>query len=1178
MIDQCPSTVGKTDPAGDPASAVNGTVPMWRSLDEFAGSDAFAPFLEREFPSGASELLRSSRRTFMQLMGGAVALAGAATIPGCRRPDHTIMTYSREVPAEIVPGKPLYYATSMPLPGGGAEGLLVKTSEGRPTFVEGNPRHPINQGASSPWSVASVLSLYDPDRLKRPMYRDARGEQPVTWDDFRAWSARHFASFDENRGRGLVFLADRKTSPTRDAMRDRVRARWPLAQFIAYDAAGPDNRMTGLRLAFGTPHRELLSLELASVIVSVDADPMRFEPASLRDARGFGAARRLSSTNDDLCRVYAAETTYTSLGGVADHRVAVAPSRLGAVVVELARLVLSKLGSVGPLASALAGFDLRGAAPVDRAWLEAAADDLVASGGRGVLIVGQSVPAEAHALVAAVNRAIGAVGTTVSYVPAGADEASDGMSDLAELVGPMARGRVQTVVCLNVNPCYDLPGPLGFREAFLAVTNRIVLSEGPSETAADATWQLDAATYLESWGDAASVDGTVSIIQPMIAPLYDGALSEIELLALLAARRGESDYAQQPSGHDLVREVWKDRFDWSDFELNWKRSLHDGVVAGTTQRGTDGLADAARVERNAAEAIGALRVGVAPSDAALDVLVTTGFMHDGRFANLPWLQELPQFGTMVVWDNPALMSPATAARFGLTPDPYTVKEPKARMARITIGDRSVELPVWIMPGMAENTVVLTQGYGRRVSGVVGTGTGFDVQPIRDAQGSRVYVGARVEPAAGKYPVSSTQNHWSMESRTSIVRTATLDQYRAHGDETVPSHDTYGGHATIGFGERLGELSHTPPNISIYENPYNKSQQDAAAGSWYSERPQWGMSVDLGTCIGCGTCTIACQSENNIPAVGKTEVRKGREMTWIRVDRYFTGDPMSPGELYHQPVMCQHCENAPCETVCPVNATVHGPTGINYMVYNRCIGTRYCANNCPYKVRRFNFFDYATKRLEGGYRPEVEGTPAPNNINLIPPRLREKVAEIEKMKMNPDVTVRSRGVMEKCTYCVQRINAARYETKLQGLENIPDGFFKTACQAACPTGAIVFGDLLDQSSKVAAAAKDARSYGLLGYLNTRPRTTYKVAVLNPHPSMPRPTPPGYHDVFSHGAHGQDHHDQDHHDEHQGEPHEGGTPEEHGDAGHAVFMDPLKRRADRGYALSLRVLGSAMGAHA
>ncbi len=1167
QLDQCPSTVGKKDPKQDRASTVNGNAQkLWRSVDEFAASDAgeFQSFLSREFPAGASELMASSRRTFLQLMGGAMALAGAATIPGCRRPDHKIMTYSRNVPGDVIPGKALYYATSMPLPGGGAEGLLVKSNEGRPTFVEGNPLHPLNQGKSSAWSSAATLSIYDPERLKYPVMREGKGDRArqmvATWDDFRAWSASHFAEFDSTSGNGLVFIVDKKTSPTRDAMRARISARWPLAQWISYDPTGPDNRAEGLRLAFGQPKRQIQSLENADVIFAFASDDLDKGASALRNARGFGSARRMRSTNDHMCRVYAVEGNYSPMGAVADHRYALAPSRIPAAIVELARFIIDRMGGAGPLATAVNSFDTRGELSAGlREMLDAAADDLIAAKGRAIVTAGQDLPAEIHALVAAINQVLGATGKTVSYVPAGADETRDGLSDLAELLGTMRAGRIKTVVCVETNPCYDTPTALGFAEAFDRVTNRIVLSISPSETAAKATWQLNAATFLESWGDTEADDGTIAPIQPMIAPLYDGALSEIELLALIAEKRDPADYTHQPSGYDAVRSVWQSRFDWSDFEKSWRRALHDGLVAGTSSRGDNGGQAASSLYASVAGVLSSAAVGVDPSSDALDLVVTTNIMHDGRFANLPWLQELPQFGTTVVWDNPALVSPKTADKLGLKPDPYTVKEPKAQMAKVTVDGRSVEVPVWIMPGMADNTMVLFQGYGRREVGVIGAGVGFDVQPIRSATGSRVYTGAKVEPARGRYPISSTQNHWSMESRTSIVRAVDLPAYLRHGDVKEEKVSHYGVKSELNFGEKLGELSHTPPNESIYENPLNKSRGDAVEGSAFSVGPQWGMSVDQGTCIGCATCTIACQAENNIPVVGKTEVRKGREMTWIRVDRYFTGTDMNePGVMHHQPVMCQQCENAPCETVCPVNATVHGPEGLNYMVYNRCIGTRYCANNCPYKVRRFNFFDYATKKTKGGYRSEIpEGTPAPENINLIPPRLREKVEEIQKLRNNPDVTVRSRGVMEKCTYCIQRINAARYEMKLQDLKHIPDGFFQTACQAACPTGAIVFGDLLDEKSQVAQAAADGRSYGLLGYLNTRPRTTYKVSLSNPNPRLRKPVD----DPFHHGDHGSD----DGHGAEEGN-------------GHAMFIDPLKKHEDSGYAGSLRVLGAPVGVHA
>lgn len=1163
---QCPSTVGKKDT--DPASTVNGNGKrLWRSADEFAANDSgeFQTFLQREFPAGASELLSSSRRTFMQLMGGAMALAGAATIPGCRRPDHKIMTYSRNVPTDVVPGRPLYYATSMPLPGGGAEGLLVKSTEGRPTYIDGNPLHPVNQGACSSWTNSSLLSIYDPDRLKYPVYREGQGDTArsavATWDDFRAWSADHFAEFDSTSGNGLVFIVDKKTSPTREALRDRIQARWPLAQWIAYDGTGADNKSVGLRMAFGQPKRELLSLENADVICSFASDDLNKGAGSIRNARGFGAARGMKSTNDTMCRIYAVESTYTPMGGVADHRYALAPSRIGAAVVELARMIVERTGGGGALAGAVNAFDTRGELSAElREMLDVAADDLLEARGRAIITGGQDLPPEIHALIAALNRVLGATGKTVSYVSAGAEESRDGLSDLAEVIGPMSSGRVKTVVCIETNPCFDTPTELGFAEAYERVSNRISLSIGPCETAAVSNWQLNAATFLEAWGDTEAIDGTIAPTQPLIAPLYDGALSDIEMLALIAESRSADDYTNQPAGYDIVRDVWMSRFDWSDFEKAWRRVLHDGIVAGTASQGDDGGVTSSSLESNVAGVLANASIGVNPSSDALDLVVTTNIMHDGRFANYPWLQELPQFGTTVVWDNPAIVSPATAEKLGLEPDPYTVKEPKAQMAKIEVDGRECEIPVWIMPGMADDTIIVNQGYGREVVGVIGAGVGFNVQAIRDVVGTRVYSGAKISPAKGRYPISSTQNHWSMESRTSIVRSVDLPAYQRHGDEIEKKKGHYGTETELNFGERLGELSHTPPNESIYENPFNESRGDAAEGSAYSVGPQWGMNIDQGSCIGCGVCATACQAENNIPVVGKTEVRKGREMSWIRVDRYFTGDDLNrPVEMFHQAVACQQCENAPCETVCPVNATTHGPEGLNYMVYNRCIGTRYCANNCPYKVRRFNFFDYATKKTKGGYRSEFpEGTPQPNNINLIPPRLREKVEEIQKLRNNPDVTVRSRGVMEKCTYCIQRINAARYEMKLQELDHMPDGFFQVACQAACPVGSITFGDLLDENSEVHQAANDGRTYALLGYLNTRPRTTYKVALRNPNPRLRKPIE----DPFHHG-HGDDH----------------GSEGDHGeDSGHASFVDKYKKFEDEGYALSLKVLSAPAGVHA
>jgi molybdopterin-containing oxidoreductase family iron-sulfur binding subunit len=502
------------------------------------------------------------------------------------------------------------------------------------------------------------------------------------------------------------------------------------------------------------------------------------------------------------------------------------------------------------------------------------------------------------------------------------------------------------------------------------------------------------------------------------------------------------------------------------------------------------------------------------------------------------------------------------------------KYPLAQMATLTVGGRTMEVPVWILPGMADNTVLFPMGYGRRVCGAVGGSeadpVGFDANKVRDSKAGHVVRSVRLAASRGTYMIASTQNHWSMESRTAIVRNVDLPAWQKFGDVPPPTKpDEIYAQTTkeLSFAEKLGEMSHTPPNIGIYANPYNDSQVDPRPGAVYSKGPQWGMTIDLSSCTGCGACTIACQSENNIPVVGKKETAKGREMTWIRVDRYFTGDDINnPESMYHQPVACVHCENAPCETVCPVNATVHGTEGTNDMAYNRCIGTRYCANNCPYKVRRFNFFDYAVTKFNGSYYgKDLMPMGGPKNANLIPPRLREKLDEISRMKMNPDVTVRSRGVMEKCSYCIQRVNAARVETKLQDLVNIPDGFFQVACQQACPSNSIVFGDILDETSRVAKTRANQRSYMLLGYLNTRPRTSHMIRVTNPNPALRKPID----DPFHHGGHGKDDHSEGGHDSHDHtDTHEGG---------HA-FFDTRKRRTDEGYALSLRVLGAGSGVHA
>lgn len=1231
-LDQCHSTVGEL-PVKKPrafASTQIGTDggAYFRGLEDAADTPEFRDWLEKEMPTDASRLLESSRRSFLKLMGASVALAGAATLPGCRRPDHKIYSYSRAVPEDVVPGKSQYYATSLCLPGGAVEGILVETHEGRPTKIEGNPLHAGNNGKSSAWAQASILSLYDPDRLKDPTFTGVAGEPadtPRSWLDFASWSRTHFEGMRASGGEGLAFVVDKKRSASREAMKARVKKEFPKAAWIAWDPTGGDEIVLGAKTAFGRPMREVLHLDQADVIVSLDRDILLDDPAMLRNTRGFASRRSPMTTTDSMNRLYVVESSLTLTGSKADHRLAVAPS----LIPYVAAAIASKVAGVGAHHGAIKvvvermGPEMAGKLGAEMAaeatrFVEEVAKDLVldekgqSRQGRVVVVAGPSQPAAVHALCHAMNSVLGAVGSTVSYRPMGEDEAASGVAGLKTVVDALNAGSIDTLVCINVNPAYDAPGDLGFGDAMVKAANRVTLSLDNDETIALGTWRLPAAHALESWGDLESVEGVHSPMQPMIAPLYGGR-SDLEVLAMICG-----DDPATADGHEIVRATWKSRagFAGGDFEKAWRRALNDGVFM---------VEEKSPVPKIDGEAVSAALGGwkpTRPSDDAMDVVFTMGPTGDGRFANNAWLNELPDPITKVVWDNVAMVSKATSKKFGLDQDDETDKKRYAHVIKVTVGGQSVAAAAWVMPGIADNTVVLRYGYGRKSVGRVGEETGHNVYPIAGVGGSsrRFASGARVErPTDGEraYQIVTTQHHGSMEGRK-IIREVDLPAWQHFGDDpfrgmapedrATANTDSYGQKRALNFAERLGELSHTPANVNAYVNPQRGTklpgeiagtQADNGSAAYvtgstdasgrarpvdFATRPQWGMSIDLSSCTGCSACTIACQAENNIPVVGKTEVNKGREMHWIRVDRYFSGHggrgdkSLSAEHVSFQPVACIHCENAPCETVCPVNATVHGPEGINYMVYNRCIGTRYCANNCPYKVRRFNFFDYGVKKINGDYigKASMEAVGVgPKNVNLIPPRLRERLDEITKLGMNPNVTIRSRGVMEKCNYCLQRINEARIEVKLKNLEAIPDGFFQVACQQACPADAITFGDISDDQTKypepggarrtgsrVRGLRNHQRAYMLLGYLNTRPRTTYLAGIRNPNLNLISADRDfRMHNPFEHGHEA-------------GEP-GGGGPEngaavEHGSAAiHNVF-DPAKAGNDAGYRLSLAVM--------
>ena len=963
----------------------------WRSLADLRSDPSIEEQRHREFTEGASELPEGvSRREMLTLIGASLSLAGLAS---CRRPVEKIVPYVN-APEDIVPGVPRKYATTMPF-GRSAYGLVVESHEGRPTKIEGNELYPTVLGRSSVRMQAAILGLYDPDRGRAIQHRDTA----ATWTEMVAAWAELEKGLLADAGAGLAILSESFASPTRARLLGLVRQRFPRARFVAYDPISDENMFDGIKAATGVPLQPALYLEKAAVLLTLEADLFGNDAEDVYQIGGYASGRRSGMSGGPMSRVWAVESAYSLTGGMADHRVRL---RAGSIPAFLAALA-GKLGIPGASATAVPG--------VEDAWLAALAKDLREHPGHGLIVAGAGLPPRVHAAVLALNAALGNVGSTVIYREP-VDTALPSRRALSDLVGSMSLGVVKTLVILGGNPVYDAPAELDFAGAMGKVETTIVLSSHADETARRATWYVPRAHFLETWDDARSVDGTASVVQPLILPLF-GAKGDVELLGLIANGK------EQPA-HDLVRETWKPILGDTDFDRKWNRVLHDGLQENSF---TPIVAPSV-----ASSAVAGL---LAPSEAgAGDVEVhfrPSPFLHDGRFANNGWLQELPDAVTKLTWDNPALVSPATAASLGVADED---------MVQVTVRGRSVSLPVAIVPGQADGTVVLTLGYGRTGAGRIASGVGYDVYAIRSLAAPDVDAGTMAK-AEGHVKLAATQEHHGMEGRP-MIREGTLEEYQ---------HDP-------AFAQEAVEV---PPLLSLWkEKPYDAGHQ-------------WAMTIDLNACVGCNACVTACQSENNVPIVGKEQVRRSREMHWIRVDRYFAGTPEAPRMVF-QPVPCMQCENAPCEQVCPVAATVHDDEGLNVMVYNRCIGTRYCSNNCPYKVRRFNFFNY------------TKDTP-----------------EVLKLAANPDVTVRSRGVMEKCTYCTQRINRAKLDAKLAG-RALVDGDVLTACQQACPAGAIEFGDLRNADSKIVRLKSDPRNYALLAELNSKPRTTYLARVRNPHPDL------------------------------------------------------------------------------
>ncbi len=959
----------------------------WRSLEELAASERFQEFLQREFPRQAAVWDSSlSRRRFLQVMGASLALAG---LSGClSQPVEKIVPYVK-APEEVVPGQPLFFATAVAL-GGFAAGVLVESHMGRPTKIEGNPDHPASLGGTDALTQATILSLYDPDRSQTV----TQGGQPSAWDAFVAALGAELAKQAAARGAGLRVLTETVTSPTLAAQLQALLQAYPAARWHQYEGVHRDNVVEGARLAFGEPVGVHYRLDQADVILSLDADFLNAGPGHVRYAHDFAARRRVAEGGTSMNRLYVVESTPSVTGAIADHRWPVRSSQ----VEEVARALAAQVGVAGVAAPAAA------AIPAD--WLAALARDLQAHRGRSLVVAGDQQPPVVHALAHALNDALGNVGRTVIYTDPVEAAPVNQTESLRELTAAMNAGEVELLVIIGGNPVYTAPADLAFADALARVPFRVHLGLYADETAALCDWHIPQAHPLEAWGDVRAYDGTITIQQPLIAPLYGGK-SAYELLSALLGDATKTS-------HEIVRGYWEAQRGSEGFDRFWQTTLHDGVVAGSA------------LPPRAVTLVAQWPAATAAPEGLEIIFRPDPTIWDGAFANNGWLQELPKPLTKLTWDNVALVSPATAQRLRLSNE---------QVIELTYRGRTLRAPAWVQPGHADEAITLFLGYGRTRAGHVGTGAGYNAYALRVADAPWFDGGLAVRATGDRYALAGTQHHFMMEGRD-LVRSGTLAEFQADPE-------------FIHHGRHAAEASLYPPH------PY----------PGYA----WGLSIDLGACIGCNACVIACQAENNIPVVGKEQVARGREMHWIRIDHYFAGDLDRP-EVYHQPVPCMHCENAPCEPVCPVAATVHSPEGLNEMTYNRCVGTRYCANNCPYKVRRFNFLqftDYHTESL--------------------------------KLLNNPDVTVRARGVMEKCTYCVQRINVARIAAEQAG-RTIADGEVVTACQQTCPTQAIVFGNINDPNSRIARRRASPLNYALLEELNTHPRTTYLARLRNPNPEI------------------------------------------------------------------------------
>jgi Fe-S-cluster-containing dehydrogenase component len=1010
---------------------------QWRSVEDYEGQKAALEAPDSDSPNAQLAAEQDlTRRGFMGWTGATVAGA-SALLSGCiRKAEEQILPYTRR-PEDYIPGQPAYFATSASI-GGGVVGLLVESQDGRPTKIDGNPRHPGSGKGSTAFAQAEVMELYDSERTRTPL----KDGHEATWADWDTFAGSHF----KGGGRGVALLLDDTDSPTVQRLLGAFRRKNPQAKVYQHGPGRRSNTLAGLDSVGLTGLQPVYDLGRAKVILSLDSDFLGVDGDTVANSAGFAKGRQVADVSASMSRLYAVEAAFSITGMAADNRLRLASSQVRNFLIALGKKVFGS-GVAAPAGAEAVVSALRPTAldPTTDKWVGVVAADLVANKGSGALVVGERQPASVHALAALLNTALGNVGSTVAFA-ARDDLKLDG--GIAELTASLTGGSVSTLVVLDGNPVSRAPGALGFAAALGKAATVVHVGLRNDATAKKSGWHLPVSHFLESWGDHRSTEGTAALQQPLIEPLY-GTRSVAEILGGLT---GEGS-----KGLDLVRATWSDSSD-----ADWRKALHEGVVSGSTGSLITPLLaadpapvvdpDAATPAPPAPSAhawnwsdTGAIvgKAHVPAGSSPIEVNWRLDYtLFDGRYANNPWLQELPDPMTKLAWDNIAQLSPKTASGLSVKHGDFV---------NLEIEGRSLDLPVTVTPGVADNTVILSLGYGEAGLGqYADEGLGFDTNSLRDAAFPAFRVGVGLSKAKGRdYELATTQNHHRMEPgfgypARPLVRENTLAEFKEEpgfvdGFELLPE-------------DKLKSLW-VQPNVTTGH--------------------QWGKSIDLNLCTGCNSCTIACQAENNISVVGKERVAYGREMHWIRIDRYFTGDPEDP-EAVVQPIACAHCETAPCEGVCPVAATSHGPEGLNDIAYNRCVGTRYCANNCPYKVRRYNFFAYA----------KDEDTANPNVV----------------LQRNPDVTVRFRGVIEKCSYCVQRINAAKIDAKRSGDGKVPDGAIVPACAQACPTEAIVFGDQNDPTTMVSKAKANPRNYALLAELNIHPRTTFLARIRNPNPEL------------------------------------------------------------------------------